>query len=162
MLVQSVDNMEIDTNEAEELHDAHKTSVQLIERLHGTTTRQHKGMKLLRRFTMNGCTYTCANSHIGNSVIQYYPSKGASTLEFGEIEHIIIVNGTTYLIIRHHIKLPGNVNDPFSSYVDFPGVMYSSGLMEPEAIELSQIRTHAARLLMADQNRAVLVPLSRY
>jgi len=161
------ENLLVDPDETmdmvlEDLQPVHAMASRLVTRLQSAAGRRTAGMKLLRRININGVTYCCANSHIGNSVIQYYPQKSSSALVVGEIEYIIIDNGTTYLTIRRHQSIPLNTQDPFAKYNDFPGRLYSIDLMEPEAIKSSQVRTHAARLQLAKKKLAVIVPLNRY
>ncbi|KAI1797494.1 hypothetical protein LXA43DRAFT_860045, partial [Ganoderma leucocontextum] len=77
-----------------------------------------------------GHMLTRSSTHIGNSLVLYYPREQPSTAEYGSIEYIYQVNQCFVLAVRRH--LPTSENDPFKAYTDFPAVVRSAqlGLLE--------------------------------
>jgi hypothetical protein len=116
----------------------------------------------LRRFKYDGIIYATSATHLGNSLILYYPNGDRSQSPVpGSIAQVFSMAGkTTCAVLRHLPPSPGTVN-PFRSYPDFPINVYSSKLASiPEGVDVEWIFCHFARYPISEAHIAV-VALSR-
>ncbi|KAJ7680160.1 hypothetical protein B0H17DRAFT_943480, partial [Mycena rosella] len=114
------------------------------------------------QFMFNGIHFSRAKTHLGNSLILYYPSSSASTPIPGRIERILSKGEETSFIICPKAPLPPGKVDPFLSYFPhFPAQTYSSKMQDTtDTVDPSQILSHYAQFEFSN-NRAVVVNLSR-
>ncbi|KAJ7602580.1 hypothetical protein FB45DRAFT_758086 [Roridomyces roridus] len=113
-------------------------------------------------YTFNGANFSRASTHLGNSLILYYPSHSAITPIPGSIENIVCEGGTTTFSVRPHEVLPPGKMDPFLRYHPYlPATTYSSE-MQPTThkISPSMVLSHCARFEFSD-DRAVILNLAR-
>jgi len=110
----------------------------------------------------NGVNYSRERTHVGNSLILYYPTCDAVSPIPGSIQKIT----TSTLGVRLHVQcqkaLKPDQWDPFARYPSFPARMYSAemeSMSRLDIVDLSSIATHVARYKCKD--RAVIVDLSR-
>lgn len=112
-------------------------------------------------FFFNGVNFSRASTHMGNSLVMYYP-PGASTAVAGSIEKIEVVNNTATFVVRRQQPLPPGQSDPFKPFPHFPANTYSSKMSnaQPDRINPSRVISHCARLEFSN-DRAVILNLSR-
>jgi hypothetical protein len=114
------------------------------------------------QYMFNGISFSRASTHLGNSLVLYYPSASASTPMAGSIEQILSKGEETSFIIRRQASLPPGKLDPFCRYFPyFPAQTYSSKMQNTtDTVDPSLILSHCARFEYSDE-RAVVVNLSR-
>ncbi|KAJ6512354.1 hypothetical protein DFH09DRAFT_941475, partial [Mycena vulgaris] len=97
-------------------------------------------------YMFNGTSFCRASTHLGNSLVLYYPSASASTLIAGSIEHIVSRGEKTSFIIRRQAPLPPEQLDPFLRYHSyFPAQTYSSKMQNTtDTVQPSMILSHCA------------------
>lgn len=112
-------------------------------------------------FFFNGVNFSRASTHLGNSLVIYYP-PGASTAVAGRIEKIEVVNNKATFVIRRQKPLPANQSDPFKAFPHFPATTYSSKMSDaaPDKVQPSSVISHCARFEFSN-DRAVILNLSR-
>ena len=95
-----------------------------------------------------GVVYSRATTHLGNSLVLFYPQGNCSSPPVpGSIKHIYELDGTTTLAIQWQHALGGNNADldPFAAYPHFPASTYSSTLSETlEVVEMTWVHVHYA------------------
>lgn len=110
----------------------------------------------------NGVNYSRATTHLGNSLVLYYPTGDAVSPVVGSIQKITTSKTGVRLHIQRQAPLKAGQRDPFARYPSFPASTYSAE-MQPmnrlDVIDLSSIVTHVARYIFKD--RAIIVNLSR-
>ncbi|KAJ6537919.1 hypothetical protein B0H19DRAFT_961818, partial [Mycena capillaripes] len=113
-------------------------------------------------YMFNGTNFSRASTHLGNSLVLYYPSASASTPIAGSIERILSTGEDTSFIIRRQAPLPSGQSDPFLRYYPyFPAQTYSSKMQNTiDTVKPSMILSHCARFEFS-QDRAVVINLSR-
>jgi hypothetical protein len=112
-------------------------------------------------FFYNGVNFSRASTHLGNSLVIYYP-PGTSSPVAGSIEKIEVINTKVTFIIRRQKPLAANQFDPFMAFPHFPATTYSSKMSDaaPDRVEPSAVVSHCARFEFSN-NRAVILNLSR-
>lgn len=118
---------------------------------------------LRAQFNLNETAYCRSTTHVGNSLVMFYP-KGDKSQEPipGSIEHIIFEpNRKVTLTVRRQLPtLPGFV-DPYVEWPHFPARVYSTSLSSQlEGVDPEWITSHYARWAF-DKNHAVILNLSR-
>ncbi|KAJ7604975.1 hypothetical protein FB45DRAFT_767830 [Roridomyces roridus] len=113
-------------------------------------------------YKLNGVTYSRASTHLGNSLILYYPSTSATSPVPGSIEKIVSLGSAVSFVVRPQEPLSPTLQDPFLRYSPyFPAKMYSSK-MQHKAYTISPtvVLSHCARF-QCSNDRAVIVNLAR-
>lgn len=112
-------------------------------------------------YTYNGRNYSRASTHLGNSLILFYPQYSASATA-GSIQKIYVVGDKVTIFIRRQAPLPPSKYDPFERFPHFPARTYSSKMVDGplDEIDPSSIIAHCARFEFSD-DRAVILNLSR-
>ncbi|KAJ7642971.1 hypothetical protein DFH06DRAFT_999285 [Mycena polygramma] len=112
-------------------------------------------------YMFNGTNFSRASTHLGNSLVLYYPSAAASTPVAGSIERILSRGQETSFSIRRQALLPPGKSDPFARYFPyFPAQTYSSKMQDiTDTVQPSMVLSHYARYEFKD--RAVVLDLSR-
>ena len=93
---------------------------------------------------IQGICYTCSETHVGNSLVHFYPNgdQGKSCIP-GWIKYIYSTDGVHYaLAIQWQIPLPDNRLDPFAQYLHSPTKTYSSKHSLLEHVDLDWIFCH--------------------
>ncbi|KAI9568424.1 hypothetical protein HD554DRAFT_2005407, partial [Boletus coccyginus] len=107
-----------------------------------------------------GIVYSWASTHLGNSLVSFYPcSNCSSPLVPGSIKYIYELDGVLTLAIQRQGMVPrgNNTVDMFVAYPHFPAKTYSSTLSETlEAVTTSWIHAHYARWPISDDLVVVL------
>ncbi|KAJ7306722.1 hypothetical protein DFH08DRAFT_720715 [Mycena albidolilacea] len=114
------------------------------------------------QYMYNGTSFSRASTHLGNSLVLYYPSSSASTPIAGSIERILSRREETSFIICRQAPLPAGQSDPFLWYYPyFPAQTYSSKMQNTtDTVQPSQILSHCARFEFSE-DCAVVLNLSR-
>ncbi|KAF7293317.1 hypothetical protein HMN09_01211100 [Mycena chlorophos] len=77
------------------------------------------------RYTRNGTTFARASTHLGDSLVLYYPPNSNVAVP-GSIEHISSVGNEVRFEIRPQASLRRGMLDPFKRYPLFPASTYSA------------------------------------
>ena len=109
---------------------------------------------LVARCKHESHTLSRSSTHIGNSLVLYYPRPQASTAEYGSIQYIYQVDQRFMLAVRRH--LPTSGNDPFKHYTDFPATVRSAELGPLELIDRTSVVCHFLRWKMPTGDVVVL------
>jgi hypothetical protein len=105
--------------------------------------------------------YSRRSTHVGNSVILYYPSPDSPYFVAGEIQKIDLVDGKPTFTVKRHSPLPENVYDPFRRYPHFPARCYSPNFTtHADTVKMQDVVAHGARFHFS-HGRTVIVNLSR-
>lgn len=111
----------------------------------------------------NGVVFSRSSTHMGNSLIYFYPSGSKSLSPVpGSITYIYHTDDTpiTYTV-RRQLPTPPFTLDPFQAYPNFPAKLYSSALSENlETVRLEWVVAHYARWRL-NPSEVVVVSLSR-
>jgi hypothetical protein len=112
-------------------------------------------------YFFNGVNFSRASTHLGNSLVIYYPN-GETIAVAGSIEKIEVVNNTATFVVRRQQPLPSDKFDPFKPFLHFPATTYSSKMSaaDPDRIHPSRVMSHCARFEFSG-DRAVILNLSR-
>jgi hypothetical protein len=112
--------------------------------------------------TFKGVNYSRAQTHLGNSLVLYYPYTSDVTPIAGSIQRIEICQGNPFFHIQRQQPLAMNKFDPFHRYPWFFAKTYSSTMMRgcQDRIPASNVVSHVARFNFRG-DRAVIVNLSR-
>jgi hypothetical protein len=115
------------------------------------------------RYRHNGVMYARSSTHVGNSLIYFYPDGNRnSSATHGSIKYIFkSKSGSFRFAVQRHLPLPRGVLDPFASYPHFPAKLYSSQLRSAlEIVEVDWVIAQCARWKMSPM-LAVLLTLYR-
>jgi len=112
-----------------------------------------------------GIIYSRAATHVGNSLIMFYPDGNFKhTPVPGSIQYIIETPGkssTVRFAVSCQLPAPPNSIDPFLPYVDFPGKIFSTELSPTlKIVQPDWVFAHYARWNI-DAERAVVLTLSQ-
>ncbi|KAJ6565160.1 hypothetical protein DFH09DRAFT_873950, partial [Mycena vulgaris] len=112
-------------------------------------------------YTHQGVNYSRASTHLGNSLVLYYPSSNAEAHIAGSIQRIETDGDDTIFHIQRQAPLPAGKFDPFAPFIHFPARTYSS-MMEDiiDEVPPSSVFPHCARYNFSD-HRAVILDLLR-
>ncbi|RDB30197.1 hypothetical protein Hypma_010457 [Hypsizygus marmoreus] len=113
-------------------------------------------------YTYNSVNFLCSSTHLGNSLMLYYPSPSSVMPVAGSIKKIMSSSRDVELSVKHQVRLPPGSYDLFSRYPSFPARVYSlkmdNGLADRVSFEL--VVSHVARFTFSS-NCAVILNLSR-
>ena len=102
-----------------------------------------------------------STTHLGNSLISYYPSLTATLPIIGSIQKITTNRSSTQLVVKPQGPCPPNIYDPFIQYPWFPARIYSSKMLDREDhIPINSVLSHVVRFEVAP-DRVVILTLSR-
>lgn len=125
--------------------------------------QDRKGKVITRaRLRHNGIIYSTSTTHLGNSLVQFYPNGDTALSPVpGCIKYIFSERDKLYLGVQRQLPLDSPISDPFALYPQFPAKMYSSHISPSlERVEVGWIYSHYARWEMPAE-RAVVLSLSR-
>ncbi|KAE9384265.1 hypothetical protein BT96DRAFT_781174, partial [Gymnopus androsaceus JB14] len=113
-------------------------------------------------YTYKGVNYSRAQTHLGNSLVRYYPSPSSNQAAVGSIQQINIQQGHPIFYVQRQESLPSHKYDPFRRYPWFFAKMYSSRMSSGplDIIPASSVFSHVARYNCSG-DRAVILTLSR-
>ena len=115
------------------------------------------------RIKLQGIFYASSDTHLGNSLIHFYPNGDRSRPPIpGRINYIYSIDGISYAFaLQRQISLPHDALDPFAQYPYFPASMYSSKYSPSlECVDFDSIFCHYARWDVSP-DRSVVLSLSR-
>lgn len=114
---------------------------------------------LLRaRLRHNHVTYTRSSTHVGNSLIYFYPNGDrTSPPQPGCIEHIFSLDGRMVFAMRRQLPLRDGAVDPFRHYPHFPARLHSAKLATGlEVVKVDEVMCHFARYRISLEDVVVL------
>ncbi|KAJ6600615.1 hypothetical protein DFH09DRAFT_901598 [Mycena vulgaris] len=112
-------------------------------------------------YTYGGINYSRASTHLGNSLVMYFPSSNATSKVAGSIQRIETDGHKTYFHIQRQAPLPPGKFDPFLPFPHFPAKTYSSSMeATTDRVLPHLVLSHCARFDFSD-DRAVILDLSR-
>ncbi len=115
------------------------------------------------RHLHNGIIFSHSKTHVGNSLIMYYPNGNRSNPPIpAEIENIVVGMDQRYTyVVCHQLPAPPGTVDPFASYLHFPVKIFSSKISNVlEAVSPDWVMTHYARWKL-DDDRVIVLDLLR-
>lgn len=105
-----------------------------------------------------GVAYSRSSTHVGNSLITFYP-QGCRTMSPvpGSIKYIYGSNGMLTFAVQRQSPLQEKHQDPFSTYLHFPAKLYSSVMSDDlEVVCLSWVVSHFACWAVAHDHVVIL------
>lgn len=119
---------------------------------------------LQARIKLSGVFYTTAVTHLGNSLVMFYPNGNMSTSPVPASIKFIFSRGEETLFAVER-QLPRSADDdsvdPFSKYPHFPAKLYGSRMSSDlEVIKLDWVLSHYARWNMPS-GYSVVLPLTK-
>lgn len=126
-------------------------------------TKVEGKIRLHANFRHNGVVFSRSATHVGNSLISYYPRTGHSSAcsVVGSIKYIFTNHGEIKYAVQRQQLLPAGSPDPFRRYRHFPASLYSSKMEDDlDIVPPNSVICHVARLeLPSDSSRAVILKL---
>lgn len=106
-----------------------------------------EGIRRHARIQHDGVVYSSSSTHLGNSLIYFYPCGKRHTSPVpGSIKYIFSRNDKVAYAVQRQLQSGGEVIDPFRSYPDFPAKIYSSTLStDLELVDPEWVMSHYAR-----------------
>ncbi len=113
-------------------------------------------------YTYHNVIYSQASTHLGGSLVCYYPHSASSELRVGSIQDIRSEHGQVVFKIQRQEPLPSSKYDPFQRYPDFLATTFSSRMVDGtlDSVHPKLVRSHVARYEFSDE-RAVILDLCR-
>ncbi|KAF9544839.1 hypothetical protein CPC08DRAFT_616641, partial [Agrocybe pediades] len=96
----------------------------------------------------NSVNYSRARTHVGNSLVLYYPTPRSTSPVAGSIQKITTSSQGVRVYVQRQALLPPGQNDPFSRYPHFPAKTYSAEMEQMtrlDVVPFSSVLTHVAR-----------------
>jgi hypothetical protein len=110
------------------------------------------------RLRHHGIIYTNSSTHLGNSLVHFYPHNDKSKSPIpGCIKYIFEQQGRMVFAVQRQLELPHGTLDPFEPYPHFAAKLYTSHLSkELEVVHVDWVMCHFARWQMSSEHAAVL------
>ena len=110
----------------------------------------------------NGVVFSRSSTHLGNSLVLYYPTLSSTDPIAGSVQTIQRSGGQVYFHIKRQAPLPPTKHDPFRRYLSFPAKLYSSKMVDgpDDVVPVESVVSHVARFELSSE-RAVILNLSR-
>lgn len=115
------------------------------------------------RHLHDGVVFSRSRTHVGNSLIMYYPDGNRQDPPIpAEIENIVVGMDQRYTyVVRRQLPAPPGTVDPFAPYLHFPAKVFSSKISSTlETVSPEWVMSHYARWKL-DKDRVVVLNLSR-
>lgn len=116
-------------------------------------------MVLRARHRFNGVIYARASTHLGNSLVLFYPQGDPDSAPIpGSIKEIYSIGGkTSFAVCRYH-KPALMDTDPFSQWPEFPAQIWSTKGDNQllERVDVLWVHSHFAQLSISNENVVVL------
>ncbi|KAG1836959.1 hypothetical protein DFJ58DRAFT_615406, partial [Suillus subalutaceus] len=104
------------------------------------------------RVTYKGSIYTRESTHVGNSLVLYYPDGVMHTQIPGTIRYIFRTKDGLGFAVQHHLPLH-SYPDPFRHYPYFPAQLHSSSRADHlEVVRPEWVVSHFARWNFSPQH----------
>lgn len=113
---------------------------------------------LMARHQHGGIRFSRSSTHLGNSLIQFYPAEQTSSETVpGCIKYIYRAQtGVSFAVQRHPDVSPDTAN-PWVSYPHFPVRLYSTSLADKlESVKPDQVISHFVRYQLSPEHTLVL------
>ena len=111
------------------------------------------------RLRFKGVVYARASTHLGNSLVLFYPGGDIySTLVPGSIQHIYTVGGKTFFAVRQYHRPSSIETDPFAQWPEFRAQTWSTNgdADTLEEVHVPWVHSHFAQLAISDKDVVVL------
>jgi hypothetical protein len=119
-----------------------------------------KGQKatMLARFKHRGIFFTRVTTHIGNSLIEFYPNGNRTADPTpGCIQYIFTQGQMTAFAVFRQLPAQLGTVDPYQHYPFIPAKLYSSNLSDHlEIVRLDWVVGHVARCRFSPHNVVIL------
>lgn len=117
---------------------------------------------LSARLRAHDLVYSRASTHLGNSMVMFYPEGNHAALPVpGSIHYIFKKGGVMRFAVRRYLKLPPGVYDPFSRWPDFPASLWSSRTSEAlEKVKVDNVYSQFVQYAVSEDS-IVLLSLSK-
>jgi hypothetical protein len=119
---------------------------------------------LRARHQVDGIVFARSSTHLGNSLILFYPGGDTCTVPIpGSIKYIVspASGKAPFYVVQRQLAASLNTVDPFSRYPYFKAKMYSSKMgIDLEVVHVDWVVSHYARWEVT-QEHAVVLNLSR-
>jgi hypothetical protein len=114
------------------------------------------------RLRHRGIIYANSSTHLGNSLVQFYPCGDRSKLPVpGCIKYIFEHDGKMAFAVQRQLDAHHNIVNPFQHYPHFPANLYSSSMCDKlEVVHVDWVMCHFARWQMSPEC-VVVLSLSR-
>ncbi|KAF9555250.1 hypothetical protein CPC08DRAFT_611241, partial [Agrocybe pediades] len=102
----------------------------------------------------NGINFSRARTHVGNSLVLYYPTPNSINPIAGSIQKITTSTAGVRLHIQRQAPLKEGQRDPFARYPHFPARTYSSEMQKMPRLDVvgfSSVVSHVARYNFGDR-----------
>ena len=113
---------------------------------------------LQARYRADGVIYSRAQTHVGNSLVLYYPhGDRTSSAVPGSIQYIFSVDGSLRFAVRRYNAPKLTYSDPFAQYPDFPARLWAiDGTERLEVVEVAWVLSHFAQYRVSETDVVVL------
>lgn len=114
------------------------------------------------RFRYKGVVYARSSTHLGNSLVLFYPGGNINSPPIpGSIQYIYTVGGKTTFAVQRYHKPALDEPDPFAQWPEFRAQIWSIGNDTDvlEDVQVPWIHTHFAQLQIS-KDKAVVLDLS--
>ena len=118
---------------------------------------------LRARYMGDGVVYSRCSTHIGNSLVVFYPGGNRSSSPVpGSIQYIITyTDQDVVFVVQRQGSAAPELDDPYTDYPHFPARIYSNSLSpDLEVVRPDWVLSHYARWPM-DKDYALVLTLSR-
>ena len=109
-------------------------------------------------YTFSGVTFSRASTHLGNSLINYYPTPSSTRLVAGSIQKIETVDGSVVFSVKRQVPLPSGEFDPFQRYPALGATIYANKMLDGplDVISPLAVLNHVARLDISSDRTVIL------
>ncbi|KAG6370130.1 hypothetical protein JVT61DRAFT_12430 [Boletus reticuloceps] len=108
------------------------------------------------RFQTGGVVYSRSSTHLGNSLILFYPTDSSHPIP-GCIKYIFEDGGCVWFAVHCHPPARESTIDPYRHYPYFPARLYAADLSnEIELVSPSQVLSHIVRWRFSEESVVVL------
>ena len=110
---------------------------------------------------VNGIVYSRCSTHVGNSLIAFYPGGDRLLSPVpGSIQHIVIYpNQDVVFVVQRQVPAAPGLFDPYADYPHFPAQIYCNSLSPTlEILQPDWVLSHYGRWAI-DKERAVVMIL---
>jgi hypothetical protein len=123
----------------------------------------HGAITMHARFKHNGVIYARSSTHLGNSLVYFYPDGQTSSPPVPGCVKYIYTNhkGVKFFALHRQLLAPNATPDPYQLYPHFPAKLYSPQLdVKLENVKPEWIMCHFARWTLSP-DLAVVLSLSQ-
>jgi hypothetical protein len=105
-----------------------------------------------------GLRFSRSSTHLGNSLIQFYPAgRTSSETVPGCIKYIYRTQGGISFAVQRHLDVNPDTANPWASYPHFPGRLYSKSLADKlEPVAPDWVVSHFVRYQVSPEHTLVL------